>query len=358
MFNRLGILRLLGRGNMTSKFSIRDHVDSSFKEHTFVPAPSQSFSFFGHSRELRYVPQKTTESMRVSPSSAYSFEITWRPGHILLTGDLGELTLVQKFAMPTFKEALEWVVKADYDYLMGKTSVKKDYDPDATYEYLIQTANREAVEYLVGHSDWSIKEKRYIRKGGVRSDVRRHREEFKEAVIEFDAALAEYEAGAKDSEKPTLEDFLPSPEEFGAVLRSTDWKSDRMDRDAYRDVQRTISRAWDICGYENWVSYWVALYAKGYYDPMVNTDDPDEHPTFVLSPRNRRKLKQDIKELCAQQHEVVEFLHDAGFDDYYGSYIYPGRTNWQIDAIKHGCKMLLEKVVADEELAAKSSEAA
>lgn len=343
---------------MSSKFSIRDHVDSSFKEHVFVPAPSQSFSFFGHSRELRYVPQKTTESLRVSRSSAYSFEITWRPGHILLTGDLGELTLVQKFAMPTFKEALEWVVKADFDYLMGKTCVKKEYDPEATYEYLIQTANREAVDHLLGHSDWSAKEQRYMRKGGVRSDIRRYREECKEAATEFDAALADYAASTMDEDAPTLEDFLPSPEEFGAVVRSPGWERDRMDRDDYRDVHRTVSRAWDICGYETWVSYWVALYANGYYDPSANNDDPDEHPTFVLNPRNRRKLKDEIKSLCDQQHEIVEFLHDAGFDDYYGSYIYPGRTKWQIDAIKHGCKMLLDKVIADEELAVKAADAA
>jgi hypothetical protein len=343
---------------MSSKFSVREHVDSTFKEHVFVPAPSQSFSFFGHTRELRYVPQKTTESLRVSRSSAYSFEITWRPGHILLTGDLGELTLVQKFAMPSFKEALEWVVKADYDYLMGKTCVKKEYDPEATYEYLIQTANREAVDHLLGHSDWSSKEKRYIRRDGVRSDIRRYRKECEEAAVEFEAALAEYTAGGMDGDQPTLDDFLPSREEFGAVLRSSAWERTSMSRDDFRDVRRTVARAWDICGYDTWVSFWVALNANGYYDPAANVDDPDEHPTFVLNPRSRRKLKDEIKSLCDQQHEIVEFLHDAGFDDYYGSYIYPGRSKWQIDAVKHGCKMLLHKVIADEELAAKAVEAA
>lgn len=343
---------------MANKFSIREHVDSTFKEHVFVPAPSQSFSFFGHSRELKYVPQMTRESVRVSRSSAYSFEITWRPGHILLTGDLGELTLVQKHAMPSFKEALEWVVDADYDYLMGKTCVKKEYDAEATYEYLIHTANREAIELLLGHSEWSSQDQRYIRRNGVRPDIRRYRKECKEAALEFETALAEYAAGEQTEEEPKLEDFLPYKEEFGAILRSPGWKDDTLSRADYSNVHHTVSRAWDVCGYETWVSFWVALRTNCYYDPTANPDDPDAHPTFVLNPRNRQELKEEIRSLCDQQHEIVEFLRDAGFEDYYGSDVYPGRTKWQIDAIKHGGKMLLAKVNADEEKAAKAEKAA
>lgn len=345
---------------MANKFAIREHVDSTFKEHIFVPAPSQSFSFFGHSRELRYSPQLTRESVRVFRSSAYSFEITWRPGHILLTGDLGELTLVQKHAMPSFKEALEWVVDADYDYLMGKTNVKKVYDAEATYEYLIHMANREAIELLLGHSEWSSQDQRYIRKNGVRHDIRRYRNECKEAALEFEAALAEYAAGEQVEGEPRLEDFLPYKEEFGAILQSNGWKNSVfiLSREDYSNVHYTVSRAWEVYGYETWVSFWIALRANGYYDPTANPDDPDAHPTFVLNPRNRQELKEEIRNLCDQQHEIVKFLRDAGFDDYYGSDIYPEQTKWQIDAIKHGCKMLLAKVNADEGLATKAEEAA
>jgi hypothetical protein len=336
---------------MTSNFSIREHVDSTFKEHVFVPAPSQSFSFFGHSRELKYVPQMTRESVRFSRSSAYSFEITWRPGHILLTGDLGELTLVQKHAMPSFKEALKWVVDADYDYLMGKTNVKKAYDAEATYEYLIHTANREAIEHLLGHSEWSSKDQRYIRRNGIRADIRRSRQESTEAALEFEAALAEYVAAEQKEGEPKIEDFLPYQEEFGAILRKTGWKDDTLSRADRSNVHQAVSRAWDICGYETWVSFWIALEANGWYDPAENPDDPDAHPTFVLNPRNRHALKQEIKNLCDQQHEIVEFLRDAGFEDYYGSDAYPASSKWQIDAIKHGCTMLLAKVNTDEEVA-------
>lgn len=333
---------------MATNFLIREHVDSTFKDHVFVPSPSQSFSFFGYSREMRYVPQMTKEGVRVSRSSAYSFEITWRPGHILLTGDLGELTLVQKQAMPSFKEALEWVVDADYDYLMGKTNVKKVYDPQATYEYLIQTANREAIEHLLGHSEWSYKDQRYIRRNGVRPDMRRYRNECKQAALEFEAALVEYKAGEKKEGEPKLEDFLPCKEEFGSIIRTSDWENETLARADHSDVHRTVFRTWEICGYNTWVSFWVALRANGWYDPAANQDNPNEHPTFVLNPRNRQELKEEIRSLCDQQHEIVEFLQDSGFEDYYGSDIYPGQTKWQIDAIKHGCKMLLAKVNADE----------
>jgi hypothetical protein len=337
---------------MSNKFSIREHVDDTFSEHVFVPAPSQSFSFFGHSRELKYVPQKTKESSLVSRSSFYSFEITWRPGHIILTGDLGELTLVQKFAMPTFKEAMEWVVDADYEYLMSKTGVKKTYDADATYKYLIHSANREAIEHLLGHSEWSPKENRYIRRGGVRADVRRYRAECKEATVELEKALSEYALGDQSDESPKLEDFLPYEEEFGSILRTRDWETEKLSRADYPDVHRTISRTWDVCGYETWVSFWVALETSNWYDPAAKPDDQDAHPTFVLNPRNRQAMKDQIKELCYQQHEIIEFLTDAGFSDYYGSDSYPSSSKWQIDAVKHGCKMLLDKIIADEQKAA------
>lgn len=334
---------------MTNKFSIREHVDSSFKDHVCVAAPSKSYAFYGHSVEKRYLPATTRERAAMSRSSAYSFEITWRPGHIILTGDLGELTLVQKNAMPTFEAALKWVVDADYDYLMGKTNVKKVYDAEETFEYLMETANREAVDTLIGHQTWSYQDKRYYRKGGIRADIRRYRRECAEAVKEFEAALKAWDIEKDMDNAPILEDFMPYKEEFDAILRSRDWK-DNLPKP--KDVDAVIRHVWEICGYETWVSYWKALEVSGWYAADVEIDNPDMHPTYVLNPENRRQIKEKIRAICDQQYELCDFLHEAGFDDYSGNYIYPHQTKMQIDAIKHGCSVLFNQMKSVEEKAA------
>ena len=73
--------------------------------------------------------------------SAYSFRITWAPGAIIVTGDLGELVfqgLTTLWDGPW--DAARFLVDCDYDYLMGKTAAKQVFDRDETVKLLISSA--------------------------------------------------------------------------------------------------------------------------------------------------------------------------------------------------------------------------
>jgi hypothetical protein len=71
----------------------------------------------------------------------YGFRITWAPGAIIVTGDLGELVfrgLTTLWDGPW--DAARFLVDCDYDYLMGKTNAVRAFDRDETVKLLISNA--------------------------------------------------------------------------------------------------------------------------------------------------------------------------------------------------------------------------
>lgn len=77
----------------------------------------------------------------------YGFDVTWFPGCIFLSGDLGELTLAYHQAMHTFDDTVPWIAGSHCDYLLEKSSAKQEYDPERTIRALLDLAE----EYM---RDW------------------------------------------------------------------------------------------------------------------------------------------------------------------------------------------------------------
>jgi len=88
-----------------------------------------------------------------SGSSHYAFALTWTPGTLSLTGDVGDMTLNQWHAMPTFEEAISWASTTDWSYLLSKSGAGQSYDADRTAAEIIEMADEHARDTIKGHAE-------------------------------------------------------------------------------------------------------------------------------------------------------------------------------------------------------------
>lgn len=243
---------------------------------------------------------------RADGGSQYWFRITWTPGHLTLTGDVGDLTLCHYYALRSYEDGLAWALEADHDYLMSKTGVSQQYDPEATARFIVQHANEEPILALNGD-----RRRAGFPRTGFRHDLqawRRMRLDEREDISDDD---------------PRVIRLWP------------DWKRRW---DLYLDLTPLddlyeIPDCWNV-----WTRIWRALRGE-FHRPGLSTEGPE----FVIKAANRAKLKSQIKSLCESRDEAVGFCLRIGLDDYYGSEKWNAQTYWQIEAIKHGCGMMLEE---------------
>jgi hypothetical protein len=94
----------------------------SFAEHVIQDAPSRSWR------------------MGEIGTSAYAFRITWAPGLLAVSGDIGSAVYEVWPAFQTLEGAVSLVAEANLDYLAGKSGVAKEFDRDATVGHLIRYA--------------------------------------------------------------------------------------------------------------------------------------------------------------------------------------------------------------------------
>lgn len=88
---------------------------------------------------------------RTPGKTSYWFRVTWAPGIVTVSGDIGDITY--RGGSSDLWDTIEWVAGGDYCYLTGKTKAKKEFDAKATEEELIRIANHEAIE--VAREWWS-----------------------------------------------------------------------------------------------------------------------------------------------------------------------------------------------------------
>lgn len=81
----------------------------------------------------------------VSPKDRnYRYRVTWTPGAVVLTGQLGEIVYRGPTDFwPGPWDAARFIAKCDFDYLTGKSGMQTVYDREATVRGLICSADEE-----------------------------------------------------------------------------------------------------------------------------------------------------------------------------------------------------------------------
>lgn len=69
----------------------------------------------------------------------YGFRITFAPGSLMISGDIGDL-IVNHYSFTDPWNAAAWVNGAEWDYFMGKAAAKKEYDRDETAQHIVSHA--------------------------------------------------------------------------------------------------------------------------------------------------------------------------------------------------------------------------
>lgn len=284
-----------------------------FKTHTIQPAEVRAHTF-----------------RRASGDSNHWFRLTWTPGHLSLVGDIGEMTLTHYSALATFEGGVRWAARADYDYLMGKSDkvTIKELDRAETARDIIGMM-ADAVAYSRVHE---------LR------EARRHRRAVQAATAHWEQDLGAWhlarpepghvDADSHEEERPRLTDHWPEiePRARFARMAERDWGRARS------DYFENEVRKWAVPeGWGGWLRLMIAV------EDDLSFDDPNA----LLTPAGRREVRAALaSKINADMHEgdVAELCRDLGFDDYYGTYRYSPRTIWQIEAIQHGCNLILDQL--------------
>lgn len=117
--------------------AMRRHIEEVFETHHILPAPSSKSWSIG----------------RGVHTGTYGFRVVWLPGNLHLSGDLGEMALTHYHAMPTWKEAVDWVDRADFHYLIGKSDAKKEFNQQKTAIEMVRMAEDD-YEQWGGADSW------------------------------------------------------------------------------------------------------------------------------------------------------------------------------------------------------------
>lgn len=282
-----------------------------FKTHTIQPAEVQAFTF-----------------RRENGSSNHWFRLTWSPGHLSLVGDIGDLTLTHYSALASFESGIRWAARADYQYLMEKSdkAVVKELDREETVEDILRMTADDAA---------------YARVEELR-EARRHKRLIQAGTAQWEQDLAEWHLARPCGEgvRPRLVDYWPDePEPRARFVRAedrSDWGT-AVDRLHTSHMDRQLRR-WQIPdGWHGWMRLMIVL------EHDLDFDDPN----CLLTPPGRRAVAKALADhLDGDMHEndVAEMCRELGFDDFYGTYRYSHRTIWQIEAIQHGCNLILDQL--------------
>lgn len=72
----------------------------------------------------------------------YYFRVTWAPGVLVVSGDIGELVL-RHYSFDDPWSAAAWINGAAFDYFMEKSTEKKEYAPETTASGIVEDAYRQ-----------------------------------------------------------------------------------------------------------------------------------------------------------------------------------------------------------------------
>ncbi|WP_141105041.1 hypothetical protein [Rhizobium sp. R339] len=297
-----------------------------------VEEPVKSFRFHMHSVDkkvtkrqegaypfLRVLPP--AEGAQFKYNSTYAYTLTWTPGHMTIVGDIGELTVVHYNAMPTLEAACNWLQSSDYDYLLSKTNVQREFQRGATIDDIWQTIAQEALP----------------------------------SIRAIDEECAAYE---KEKPKWRKRDGM-TKDEFEQELRY--WKEDQP-RIQYRfeEVERPTylenRNLWRQCERDGWRVpegfYWAF---RAWTELKDGHYGLDSDPNLLMSAEGMAGLEDALRSRLdgLAEDEILGWVYrDLGFEDYSSIREYSHHAFFQIAAIQHGARMILDRLFSDERAAA------
>lgn len=271
----------------------------AFGEHVMKERVSRSYDF-----------------RRSDGCSTYAFAITWAPGTLALSGDVGEMALTHYQAMPTFEAMLDWVDRADEDYLLGKSNKRQEFDGERTAHSIIRMANDQ-----VNISGW----RKHEWHDWMRDKPKR--EEFfadddGAAEADFADEVAYWQTG-----KPKFE------------------FTKRQIRPYDRGYRYSLTIDTELVPPDGW-ELWHALREE--FAGWLNPED-------IFVAKHRACIRDEVESYFSSSdcsaEQAANKCAELGLDDYYGDYGWNFQSLIQIGAIKHGVSMIRQAAIADAEAA-------
>lgn len=284
-------------------------------KHVMKEEPVRSFRFHSHYVDKKCSPAPRVEhrpgfvtflppaeSVKFLYTSTYCFTLTWTPGHMTIVGDIGELTVVHYHAMPTLEAACNWLQSPDYAYLLSKTNEARRYDAGQTFDWFKRMLSEQVLDHALGTPGWSSKQRR---DNGDVHELRAWRKYPPKWNKRAGMTRAEFD----QERRWYVEDKPKSP---------------------FTDHERDCWQWWRK----------LAEYT-GY------------GPEDVCRAKYRRRMLDRVKDKFEHEQLAADFLwRDMGYDDPSLAYEYRQNAFFQIAAIQHGARMILNSLVEGRRIAA------
>jgi hypothetical protein len=210
--------------------------------------------------------------------SAYAYAVTWTPGTLCISGDIGEFTVTHYSAMRTIEGTLGWLDGIEFSYLMSKSTAQEVYDEDETFAEIIRMANEDALHSLKS----------------LREDRGNHRAACVYARAEWQDAVREWESSESGGAAPVITDYLPDD---GGLPQLKIGKSPR--------GNPKIPDGWEL-----WYRIWKEVDGYG-------------NPNCIFTSVGRSDLKDHLRRSLSSEDEAIDLCSMLKIDDFYGYRKYP-----------------------------------
>jgi hypothetical protein len=321
-------------------------------DHTIKDGLVRSFRFHGFSTNLKVGKPEViapypfgklappVEGAGFGYTSSYAFTLTWTPGTLHLSGDVGELTLTHYHAMANFDEAISWALSSDFDYLLGKSDKRPVYNRDETLKAFRHYIYEEVRDEMFGRMSTRYRGKDVDGKaiyepyhtGGALGDLRAWRREKPVWTKCRRAGMTrkDFEAELKywQDDKPRV---LYLEERKNDPYRSFDWRND------------SPSEFWD---YPECLDRLIRLYIHFNKHWQGNIED-------LLTHEGRWRLWDEVESKMDSEDGAADVAYGVYGDDPCITRTYTWHDFFMIACIQHGCRMIAAKVgLAEKRVAA------
>lgn len=264
----------------------------------------------------------------IARTSNYTHTLTWTPGHLTITGDIGEITLTHYQAMQTFDAALDWASTSDVHYLLGKSDKRQVLQVEDTLDKLKRTISEEIVEAVVGRTaNWwrqgpdgqMFNDKRVV--CGDLHELRAWRKGKDSYAFEGEAP--------EETEKAWLEDKPTTA--FSPWQRWPDWKT----RGSYSSEKHRRELPWHTFDIPDIWNRWVKLWQYSEWGDFYIQESARAlgQPTCVLNGNHRREIWASVCDRVGDSDdELADLFYALDLEPSF-SYDYDWRSYYLVSAV-------------------------